>query len=324
MNDVQILSYTDSKSQNAIVTLAIGSDYLKKWEKHALPTWMLYAQKHDLQILVINNHLLEISDPYWKKPQWQKLLIPEILSKHFPEIENICYLDTDILINPLAPNIFDELVEEKVSSVSLRSGLPFDREEVYKKLALLRKTYIDDLYPLDSALFISLENLYEYHDLIPQEDEFCSGVLLFNVKKFKKIMKKWFYAYAKDIDSITNGGEQTHLNFHVLNEGHFNKLDYKWQAIWSYEAAWKYPFLFKLKFKDYALVNECIKNSLFDNYFLHFASKWSEANLWSEEVLDISEQDMNFYRDYSYFKNRKFYGIPVGYVTPKNSSQGKN
>jgi hypothetical protein len=316
MNNIKIFDYTDNESKNALVTIAIGKNYLENWEKNALPTWKLYAQRHKLQIIVVASNLIKESDPFWKKPQWQKLLLPNALTKFRPEVENICYLDTDILINPTAPNIFDQISVGKIGSVSLRKNLPFDREKVYKKLALLRKTYVDNSYPLDSALFISLEHLYEFHGLPIQNDEFCTGVLLFDIASFSEVMKEWFYEYSNSVKSITNNGEQTHLNYHVLNGGYYNQLNYKWQSIWSYEVAWKYPFLFKPEFKDHILVQECMKNLLFENYFLHFASSWSEANAWTTNTINITPEDMSFYEDYSKLINKKNSGVPVGYIVP--------
>ncbi len=42
---------------------------------------------------------------YYKKPTWNKLLLGNEILKKFKQ-KNMCYLDTDILINPISPNIF--------------------------------------------------------------------------------------------------------------------------------------------------------------------------------------------------------------------------
>lgn len=307
-----------NSGNKALVTIAIGDEYLNNWKLRALQSWKNYANKFNLQIIVITDHLITKSDPSWKKPQWQKMLIADYIERVYPNITEICYLDTDIIINEFAPNIFNEIKDKKVASVSLRYNLPFDRESVYKKLAVLRRNYLDPTYPLDSALLISIEDLYLYHNLPPQNDEFCTGVLLFKVNQFSQVMKDWFYLYNSSINTITNGGEQTHLNFHILSENFYHNIDYKWQAIWSYEAAWKYPFLFKSNLKNLELTKECAKATLSENYFLHFASRWTESEVWKQITLDFDITETKTLYDYFEFLEFNQTGFPKGYLQPKS------
>ena len=93
-------------STNAIVTLAIGKKFLNSWEKFSKPSWEIYCKKYKINLFVITKQLISKSEQKWKKPTWQKLLIGDFLRKLNLSIENICYLDTDILISPLAENIF--------------------------------------------------------------------------------------------------------------------------------------------------------------------------------------------------------------------------
>ena len=47
-------------------------------------------------------------------PTWQRLLIGNEIKNKFNDVENVCYLDTDIQINHfLAPNIFDNYNKKK-------------------------------------------------------------------------------------------------------------------------------------------------------------------------------------------------------------------
>ena len=92
----------DTDAKNYIVTIAIGGKYEKLWKKRIYPSWKRYAKKHKLGIIVINKDLVERNDLDWKKANWQKFLISEHLHKNYPQIELACYLDTDIIISPLA------------------------------------------------------------------------------------------------------------------------------------------------------------------------------------------------------------------------------
>ena len=69
-----------------IVTTAIGEAYLKNWEEFALPSWMKYCDRNDIGIVAVIDHLIGKDHEYWKKPNWQKLLIPKLLINNIPSI----------------------------------------------------------------------------------------------------------------------------------------------------------------------------------------------------------------------------------------------
>ena len=96
------------KSKNAIVTIAIGDEYYNKWINNSYPSWKRYCRRFDLGLIVVDQDLISVDDIVWKKPTWQKMLIAESLEKLPIKVNNVCYLDTDILINYKSPNIFDD------------------------------------------------------------------------------------------------------------------------------------------------------------------------------------------------------------------------
>ena len=253
MNVLQNQKYSiikESNNDNYLVTLAIGDKYFDRFENTVLDSWITYADRHGLGIIVIKEDLISFEHKKWKKAPWQKLLLGSSILKVLPKINLICYLDSDVLINPFAPNIFDKFVTKKIGVVSLRNGIPFDYFKTLRRVALLRHTYLDNSYPLDSALFFNLETLYTSNNLEVQNDEFCSGLLLFKASEFAEVMEKWFHNYDRDIKTTTNNGEQTHLNYHILSNNLQNYLEYEYQAIWTFEVANYYSFLFKDNFKN--------------------------------------------------------------------------
>ncbi len=310
------------KSKNIIATIAIGSEYLDSWEQYALPNWKEYCIRNELGLLVINEDLISRNNKFWKKPTWQKLLIGDALNKSNLIIENVCYLDTDILINPNAPNIFDSYNSENFGLVSLRNNLPFPYEEVIRRIAFLRHNYYDNNYPLDSALHINLNDLYKYHMLPVQPDEACMGLIIFNISNHADIMKSWFYKYDANVQSITNGGDQTHLNFEIQNYNKMSWLDYRFQSIWVFEMAWKYPFLYSTEYSKSDLIKECIEASLHANFFLHFAGAWHESIMWKLGTIFEKENSRKLLDDYFLYSKRELKGNPIGMVRPmKNSSK---
>ena len=67
------------------------------------------------------------------------------------------------------------------------------------------------------------------------------------LKISQKICLDGFLSKKKNIVSVTDGGEQTHVNYEFFKTKKIKILDYKFQAIWIYEMAEKFPFLYNKK-----------------------------------------------------------------------------
>lgn len=308
----------DSKgSKNYIVTIAIGEQYCKDWENYALPSWKVYCEKFDIGLIVFTNDLVLKEDPKWKKATWQKLLIGRTLKNCIPEIDNICYLDTDILISPIAPDVFKNFDKKSISLVSLRKNLPYSYNEVLRKIAFFRNYYYDINYPLDSALFISIPDLYNYHGLDPVDDESCAGFFIFNVDEKSDLLSNYFFEIDSNINSITGGGDQTHFNHFVQKNSKVNWMGYKYQAIWVFEMASKYPFLYKNKDNKDNLIQDCIDASLLDNYFLHFAGSWHESQMWKTYKYNYFDNLIVLYNKFIKYEKSNLTGKPQGIIKPK-------
>ena len=304
-----------NKSNNYIVTIAIGNKYLKEWIDYAKPTWIKYCKNHKLGLIVIIKDLIDKKDQYWKKATWQKMLLGSYLQNRI-KIKNMCYLDTDILINPNSPNIFNQHNEKRITVISESFNMPYNLDFAKKKLAFLRNRYYSKRYPLDSSLHMSVKQKYEFHNIKPQKDYACAGVFVINIKKFSKIFESWFYKYEKNIKTLTGGGDEPIFNYEVFNSKKVKLLSYKFQALWMYEMAIKFPFLYKMK-KNKKLIKECIESTMMDNYFLHFAGSWHEGKMW--KIRDIfSKIDLiKFDSEFSGYLKKKLSGKPKGRILPK-------
>ena len=308
------------KAKNVLATIAIGAAYYEAWEKFALPGWESYCHRHRLGLVVFDQDLLPLDAPTWKKATWQKMLIGQTLQEHALDVANVCYLDTDILISPLAPNIFSYCDPQSIGLVSLRNNLPFPYHDVLRRMAFLRHTHYDTAYPLDSALFMSLEQLYQYHDLPVQNDEACMGLIVFNVVNHAVLMREWFDKYDRNVESVTNGGDQTHINFEIQDWGKVNWLEYRFQAIWAFEMAWKYPFLYERDKGGAELSLACIEASLYQNHFLHFAGSWHESEMWKVDRAAVGVLQQNRISEYQDYLDTPVSGYPVGMVRPKTGA----
>ncbi len=308
-------------SKNLVATIAIGEAYYSAWEKYALPGWIEYCERNQLGLVVFDQDLISVDKKEWKKATWQKLLIGETLINQGINANNVCYLDSDILANPIAPSIIDNYNPATIGLTSVRKGLPYPLNEVLRRLAFLRHTCFDNSYPLDSSLFMTLEQLYSYHGLPTQADEACMGLILFNVRSHSKLMRGWFDKYNRNVNSVTNGGDQTHINYEVQNWGKVSWLDYRFQAIWTYEMAWKYPFLYDYGREDSTLIRKCIEASLYQNYFLHFSGSWYESTMFKLGIPFENSFDRKMLIQYSDYLSKKLTGEARGPIYPKESQK---
>ena len=314
------MSYTILRSPVAtshyIVTIAIGPTYLSAWTTNAKPAWLDYCRKYDIGLIVITGSLCPTDSPVWKKPTWQKLLIPQIFTENSIEASLVCYLDSDILISPLAQNVFTNVDPFKVNLVSKRSNLPYNYDLTLRRIAHLRHTRYSSDYPLDSALFISLTDLYEYHQLPPQPDEACMGVFIFSPYHYGDIFMDIFNAYNQDVKSITNGGDQTHLNYEFQHRDLVSWLPYTFQTLWVYEIANYFPFLYDSQYSlNHELIKSCVESSLIRSSFLHFAGSWHESSMWNCQPFMTSSSQADI-SDYCNYLLRPLSGQPVGFKKP--------
>ena len=302
-----------------LATIAIGEQYLQPFMKYAYHTWEMYCRRHDLGLILFDDHLIAKTDPNWKNPYWQKFLVGDYLSKQNLGVRNVCCLDTDILISPLAPNIFDGRDESKVGLVSKRKNLPFDHKSILRRMAFLRNRYYDSSYPLDSSLFINLKDLYQVAELPAQDDDACSGVFVSSCGEHGVKLADYYNSFDQSVMNRDGGGEQIFLNYFVQSQDLVEWIDYRFQALWTYEIATHYPFLYIDHKEDLALIKQCIEASLFTNYFLHFAGSSQEGKMWEQvKVLDTSES-LEMFSAFDAYMKTPVYGKPLGAIRPKEN-----
>jgi hypothetical protein len=235
-------------------------------------------------------------------------------------VNNVCHLDTDILISPLAPNIFDQHNENLISIISQFFSLPFERVEALRRIAFLRNWFFSSDYPLDSLLFASLDQLANFSSIQVQPDYACSGVFVFNVAQYAEPFSIFFYRYDKQVLTPTDGGDELHFNYFVQSNNYANWLDYRYQALWIYEIAMHYPFLYKVANLDLSLLKRCIEASLFSNYFLHFAGSWHESKMWEQVKVFDTPESLDMFRAFGEYMKTPVYGKSLGAIKPKENS----
>lgn len=288
------LHLSGPKTTEFLVTTAMGPGYLDRWIKYSLPSWMSYASRHGLGIVCITDELAERDVPTYKNGSWQKLLAPAFVLANFPEAGRFCMIDTDIVISPFAPNIFDHACTDGYTVVSSLKHLPYPRALVLRRMAFLRNAFYSSSYPLDSFLLGNPLDDFSDLGLEPPSDYFCAGVIALNRGQVDQ-MVGWFMDTPGPGDF--DAWEQTHLNYWIQNEKH-EWLPYEWQALWNLEMAWKYPFLYSegRNVANSSLSRACVEAALWSNNFVHFAGSWFESEAWMSqaELPEFSHLESSF------------------------------
>jgi hypothetical protein len=301
------------KSKNILCTIATGKHY-KLFTKYSYKSWRLYAKNNDLGIIVISDEI-DKSDTA-KKANWQKYIIGEYLYKNVSkDIKNIAFLDSDIIINPESPNIFKYHNESKISVVSVHHNLPFSLNDILKTVSFYRNKYYSKKYPLNSSIFFTPQEKYKFHKYKVFKDYYCAGMFVFNCRKFKNFFKKFYSKYTANDFSLT-GGDQSAFNYEINKLGKIKILDYKFQAIWLYEMAWKYPFLYKPS-KNKDIIKECINASVRDNYFLHFAGAWHESEMIKVGTFPYDNKNYQEFKKLFKYKKSNIKSRSYGPIKPK-------
>jgi hypothetical protein len=304
--------------KNTLVCIVIGKKFYSSWYKNIFPSWKLYCKKNKIGLIAFTDNLIQETDPFWKKATWQRLLVGEKVREKFKVVKNVCVIDVDILINPYSPNIFKLCKLNKINTTSLRSNLPFKYENTIRKLAFFKREFLDKNYPLDSLLNCSLKTLYESDGLKPQKDEFCAGIMVFNLKKYSKILKEWFYLFKSGIDTTTKGGCQTQINYLLQKTKVYNLVNYKFQSIWIFEIASRFPHLMKYILKKKNICKDLVISVLLDNYFLHFAGSGNENKIWMKNNF-LKAKDFLILKEFNNYSNKKLKGLPLIKINKTNS-----
>ena len=316
MNTIKF--YSEMEYSNWLVSLAIGKEYIDRFEKFILPLAKEYCLFNNIGIACIVNDIDGDlpKETQGKKKTWQKLLIANELHKYSENFENVCYFDSDVLFNPYGKNIFKYHVSDCISIVSQVNSLPGDLLYALKTISYCRNMFYSKEYPLDSSIFMNNKEYYNFHGYEEFDDVSCAGLFVANIPRHKQILKEIFCKYKTDVDSLTGGGDEPAFNYELRANTKVNTLPYEFQAIWSYEMAWHYKDLYQQLDKVNENSIQAVCNSLMNKTALHFAGSWYESKLcYSTEIINrmLSAEVKKFFE----YKNRPPDSTPVGRIMPK-------
>jgi len=266
----------------AIATIIVGASYMEEWEMAVKRTWLCYCEKYDLELYVL---VRPFETQRHDSIFFQKWLIPKFVGATNKNIELVCYLDSDVIISYRAPNIFNQYCRSGIGVIS-QQHLPFsvDVDILRRKIALLRRAFVDSNFPLASSLTVRLPDVYGLSGFPPQADYACAGVFLSDTHSQADFLSEAYFNFTLPKTKSLCGGEEVAFNALIQRSSMAHWIDYEWQALWLFEVAEYYPFLYASKFDDPLQVTHCIESILQRVNFLHFAGSFEGRALRRYDV----------------------------------------
>ena len=168
----------------------------------SIKSWRNWAERNDCDVFVLDSPVYDLSEV---KPQWHKLLVFDLLDNESIEHDQILYVDSDTIVHPDCPNLFN-MSENKFCGVPAIGSMDW--------------------------ICRSIENysilLFDYFTF-PYWKYINSGVMLMNKTHkplFKSILDFYFANQEKILwmqNNLGVGTDQPIINFFLNKEN----VDYK-------------------------------------------------------------------------------------------------
>jgi len=72
--------------------------------EYSIKSWRNWAKKNDCELFILDQYIF---DPEYMKPNWYKLYVFDLLEDSGVDYENILIVDSDTIVHPNCPNLFD-------------------------------------------------------------------------------------------------------------------------------------------------------------------------------------------------------------------------
>ena len=267
------------RRERALVTLAIGDDYVANFMTRTRPTWEAYCEKLGYDLILLTEVIDKAFDPAKKSVHWQKLLVGSL--PQLRDYRQIAWLDGDVLINHrLAPCIFSEVADGRIGVVDssdwfLQSDDTFNIHTRYLILSYFMKRQMGGTLPKGvKRPIITDGDLASYYRFLGLEGGATrminTGVFAFSPREHGPFLAEVYAKYERDFMDFEN----TPLSYELQVSGLADYIDPRFNVLWSAVVARHYPFLFNPdSVPDHASLLELCANVTFRNsYFLHFAA----------------------------------------------------
>ncbi|MCF8481379.1 MAG: hypothetical protein K9H25_13170 [Rhodospirillum sp.] len=269
--------------RQALVTLAIGQRYEGTFRAICEPGWRAYADAIGCDLIVFTEPLDDSERAWARSPAWQKLLVfshPAIL-----KYDAICYADSDILINPNSPSLFEAFQPNSVGLV--RTENPTELQTFRLRAAVRaerHKKLTESLGQPESDTPFAPFGIMESHDT-----RYNTGVMLCRPREFAHFFQKIYDKY-EDMGSAIYNYEQWPLLHELLSHGFVHDLDVLFNILFDDYLVYYSGFVGSMPLNPESkkmVYNYLVCYILKHGYFLHFAGRMAELELIDPGVIEL-------------------------------------
>jgi hypothetical protein len=253
----------------ALVTLAIGEEYLARWKRYCEFGWRRYAERHGLDLIVLTEPIDRSERAIARSCAWQKCLV---LSQDFVrDYRQVMLLDCDIVINhQTAPDITVQVSEEFIGGVVSGSQI----QEDLRVVMLHRRTGVTFDYQRGLAQWNDDQTRFFEEYGLPRID---AGVIQTGVLVASPRHRDVFRAvYDTDYPVQTRSYEQMPLTHALHTGGLFRPIDTRFNSVFYETMLTHYPYLDPRILSKTSpgydlLAGWAVNTQYYNNFFLHFA-----------------------------------------------------
>lgn len=288
--------------KKALITIVYGNEYRKNFNNYALPNWRRYCERHSLELIIFDKLFDNSERAKSRSVAWQKCL--SIVSADVKDFSQVCWMDSDIIINPESPNVFEGIAENQIGAVDAYSTPTIEDHEIglkrlYDEWTKNKVEFLNNLTP--SSYHESFGLSAKKFDHVVQ-----TGVIVASPNYHKDIFNNAYNNHEDKGEAFWNY-EMRPLSYEILSSADVKWLSPKFNSIWIQTREYVYPFIkpnFNQSFEDrfdlifnlfsknrrlarrkkayeFLMVN-ALKTQLNNNYFLHFAGAAGDMRLFSK------------------------------------------
>ena len=256
--------------RRAIVTLVIDPDRRHRWCEICRPNWSRYAARHGYDLICIDEPLDSSERAQLRSHAWQKCLV---LSQPFsPRYERIVWMDSDILINPHAPDVSTGVPIGTVGAVD-EFGIPapgLHRLVRLKERARWRRSGMPFIYdPTPQSCYAAYGLPRGFDHLVH------TGMMVLSPRHHQDVLERTYGGY-EDKGPGWNC-EMRPLSYELLANECVHWVDPKFNYLYSIYESLHFPFI--AESRDPARLADCLRQARRDTHFLHFAGSTQHMSL---------------------------------------------
>ena len=254
----------------AVVTLAVGQAFLDRWKFQCEAGWRAYCQRHNYDLVVLDEMLDDSPRAQRRSPSWQKCLI--LRAPALAAYDRVIWVDADVVINPQSPPIVSNVPIEKIGAVDeFTYPTPETREQTIKCL-IEHWRGVDKRVSDNWTSFLDPADWHAFAGL-PRRGQHIiqAGVLVLSPRCHRELLE-----HVYDVYEDSGGGEMNYemrpLSFEIQENGLQYWIDSRFNAL-VYLLLLQSELILKRPLSSNWQLSAFLKSEYARNYFLHFAGR---------------------------------------------------